>query len=219
MRRRNQISGQFSPRLIEMLESPAYRTLSLSAHRVISRIEIELAQHGGNDNGKLPVTTMDFVEYGVERTCVPAAIREGEALGFIRVTERGRGGNAEFRKPNLFALMFAHDRNSRQAPPTHDWRKIKTMDEAEKIARAARANKDPIAVAKATNRKRNAGLQKPPKASAEKPVRTRSNPSRKNQPTWSGGKTSPLSISREGTALPDRKATDTNDAEEPNTHQ
>jgi len=120
VKRKNRISGQFSPRLIEMLESPAYRTLSLSAHRVISRIEVELGQHGGNDNGKLPVTTMDFVQYGVERTCVPAAIREAEALGFIRVTEHGRGGNAEFRKPNLFALTFAHDRDSLKAPPTHD---------------------------------------------------------------------------------------------------
>jgi hypothetical protein len=33
MKRRNQISGQWSPRLIEMLESPAYRVLSQSAHR------------------------------------------------------------------------------------------------------------------------------------------------------------------------------------------
>ena len=49
--RKNRISGQWSPRPIEMLESPAYRTLSLSAHRVISRIEIELARHGGHDNG------------------------------------------------------------------------------------------------------------------------------------------------------------------------
>ena len=54
--RKNRISGQWSPRPIEMLESPAYRTLSLSAHRVISRIEIELARHGGHDNGRLPVT-------------------------------------------------------------------------------------------------------------------------------------------------------------------
>jgi hypothetical protein len=56
-KRRNKISGQFAARLIEMLESPAYRTLSRSALLVISRIEIELAYHGGNDNGQLPVTT------------------------------------------------------------------------------------------------------------------------------------------------------------------
>jgi hypothetical protein len=53
-RKRNQIDGQFNARLIEMMESPAYRALSLSAHRVLDRISIELAHHGGNDNGKCP---------------------------------------------------------------------------------------------------------------------------------------------------------------------
>src|SRR5262245_29174267 len=124
-RRRNRISGQFSARSIEMLESPAYRALSLAAHRVISRIEIELAHHGGNDNGRLPVTKQDFMDYGVHHNAVAPAIREAEALGFIRVTERGRGGNAEHRRPNFFRLTFAHDRNSNREPPTHDWRTIK----------------------------------------------------------------------------------------------
>jgi hypothetical protein len=60
----NSIGGQFAPRLIEMLESPAYRALSLSARRALERIEIELAQHGGKDNGSLPVTYDDFQRYG-----------------------------------------------------------------------------------------------------------------------------------------------------------
>src|SRR5207248_4464704 len=124
IKRRNRISGQFSARLIEMLDSPAWRVLSLSACRVIDRIEIELARHGGNDNGKLPVTYEDFEEYGVTRESVSPAIREAEALGFIRITERGRGGNAEYRQPNKFFLTFAHCRTSRSEPPTHDWRKI-----------------------------------------------------------------------------------------------
>jgi hypothetical protein len=146
IKRRNQISGQFSTRLIEMLESPPYRVLSRSAHMIISRIEIELAHHGGNDNGRLPVTTDDFVDYGMHRTSVAPAIREAEALGFIRVTERGRGGNAEHRSPNLFFLTFAHARNSRQHPPTHDWRRIKTFEEAEQIGRQARHDKNLRAV-------------------------------------------------------------------------
>ena len=145
-RRRNSISGQWSARLIEMLESPAYRALTCSAHMVISRLEIELGHHGGNDNGKLPVTVDDFVAYGMHRTSVAPAIREAEALGFIRVTERGRGGNAEHRAPNQFFLTFANGRESR-ARPTHDWRKIRTMEEAEQIRRAARADKNPSAVA------------------------------------------------------------------------
>jgi len=144
-KRRNLIGEQFSPRIRSMLESPAYRVLSLSAHRVISRLELELNYHGGQDNGKLPLTTQDFVEYGIHHASVAAAIREAQALGFIKVTERGRGGNAEHRRPNLFRLTFA--RNDRSSPPSDEWKRIKTIEEAEEIARMARKAKDPRAVA------------------------------------------------------------------------
>ena len=116
-----------------MLESPAYRALSWSGHMVISRIEIELSHHGGNDNGRLPVTTDDFVAYGMHRTSVAPAIREAEALGFIRVTVHGHGGNAEHRISNQFLLTFAHGRDSR-VTPTHEWRRIKTLEGAKRIA-------------------------------------------------------------------------------------
>src|SRR5215475_9734283 len=155
MKRRNPISGQWSPRPIEMLESPAYRELSLSAHRIISRIEIELAHHGGNDNGKLPVTYEDFIEYGVHRHSIAPAIREAVALGFIEVTKRGRGGNAESRESSLYRLTFAHDRNSRQSPPTHDWRKIKTVDDAAIVAEFARAASNPQSAANGARRNKN----------------------------------------------------------------
>jgi hypothetical protein len=155
-KRRNAISGQFAARPIAMLASPAYRTLSLSAHMVISRIEIELAHHGGNDNGQLPVTVDQFVEYGMHRSSVAPAIREAEALGFIRV-ERGRGGNADYRRPNKFYLTYSNWRGSKAEPPSHDWKRIKSMDEAKGIAREARAAKDRNAVAfgKFTWRRRN----------------------------------------------------------------
>jgi hypothetical protein len=55
-RPKNKIAGQFSARTIEMMESPAYRALSIHAHRILSRLEIEHAYHGGNENGRLPVT-------------------------------------------------------------------------------------------------------------------------------------------------------------------
>src|SRR5258707_12030551 len=106
--RRTSISGQFPPRLIEMLESYAYGVLSLSAGRVMDRIEIELAHNGGNDNGRLPITYSDFVSYGLDRHAIGPAIREAVALGFLVVTERGRAGNAEFRSPNRFRLTYRH---------------------------------------------------------------------------------------------------------------
>jgi hypothetical protein len=202
-KRRNSISGQFSPRLIEMLESPAYRVLSRSAHMVISRVEIELAHHGGNENDRLPVLTENFIDYGMHRSSVAPALREAEALGFLRI-KRGRGGNAEHRTPSLFGLTFAYHLNSRRNPPSDDWRSIKTVEEAQQIARAARQAKDQRAVA---HGKRNwqRRQQKQKTGTVFSHISVRKNrtekakvPVRKNRTTGTVGKTVPLSISRGG---------------------
>lgn len=85
-RRKNSIAGQFAARPIAMLESPAYQVLSLAAHRVLSRLEIEHAHHGGKDNGKLPCTFEHFEQYGLHRRSIAPALRELVALGFVEVT-------------------------------------------------------------------------------------------------------------------------------------
>jgi hypothetical protein len=143
VKRRNRLNEGFSIRPIGMLASPAYRALSLSAFRVIGRIELELCSHGGNDNGQLPVTCEDFEKYGISHNQIAPAIREAEALSFIRVTEHGRGGNAEYRRPNKFYLTFPMHRGG---APTNEWQKIKSEEEATQLARAARENKNPQAV-------------------------------------------------------------------------
>jgi len=122
-----------------MLESPAFRVLSLSAHRVLARIEIELATHGGKENGKLPVTYDDFEKYGIHRHAISSAIREAVALGFIELTVHGCAGNAEHRAPNIFRLTYRPS-TGRQGDGTHEWRRIKTIEEAEPIAKLARAS-------------------------------------------------------------------------------
>jgi hypothetical protein len=141
MSRRTRIGGQFAPRLIEMLESPAYRALSLSAHRVLNRIEVELAHHGGTNNGKLVVTYENFADYGVSRHAIAPAIREVVALGFVEIAERGRAGNAEYRTPNKYRLTYRHAKGL-PGDGTHEWRK--TADDvavAEEIAKTAREQK------------------------------------------------------------------------------
>jgi hypothetical protein len=135
-RRHTKIGGQFAARLIEMLESPAFRVLSLSAHRILSRLEIELAHHGGTNNGQLIVTYDDFAEYGIHRHAIAPGIRELVALGFVEITQSGCAGNAEHRTPNLFRLTL---KNTATDNPTDDWRHIKTIERAEALARAARA--------------------------------------------------------------------------------
>jgi hypothetical protein len=118
-----------------MIESPAWSVLSLSARRVLDRIEIEHAHHGGNDNGRLPVTYDDFECYGIHRHSIAAAIREILALGFAEIAERGRAGNAESRSPHKFRLTYFR---VGRAPATNEWQRIKTVEEAQALARAAR---------------------------------------------------------------------------------
>jgi len=128
------IDGQFVPHLREMLESPAYRALSLSARRILDRLEIEWAHHGGTTNGKLVVTFAQFIEYGLYRDAIAPSIREVGALGFAEVTQRGRAGNADFRRPSEYRVTYLP---TADAPPTHEWRQI-TEDDAKMIAQGAR---------------------------------------------------------------------------------
>ena len=121
---------------IEMLRSPAIRVLSLTAHRILFRLGIELADHGGRDNGDLPVTFTDFEQFGVgDRHMIGPAIREIIALGFVELTKPGRSGNGAHRMPNRFRLTYLP--TGRKAP-TDEWRCIETMEEAERVARDAR---------------------------------------------------------------------------------
>jgi hypothetical protein len=186
--RRTKIDGQFAPHLIDMLRSPAWCALSLSARRILDRVEIELANHGGVDNGKLPVTYDDFARYGIDRDAIATAIRECTALGFLEVTEAGRAGNAEWRKPNLFRLTY---RETRHAGPTHEWKRTTNQDDAKIIARTARTART------AKTRSQSGKTAKP----------SRGNPDRKRQfhspetPTTGHSRKTPTTLDiSEGTA-------------------
>jgi hypothetical protein len=132
---KNKINGVFAPRTILMLQSPAMSALSLAGRRILDRIEIELANHGGRDNGRLPVTFANFDKFGIHRMAIGAGIREACALGFIELTRPGRSGNGAHRTANLFRITY---RNAGGKPPTDEWRRIETIEEAAKIARNAR---------------------------------------------------------------------------------
>jgi hypothetical protein len=113
---KRRINGPFAARTIEMLRSPAMRVLSLTGHRILARLEIELAMHGGTDNGRLPVTHADFQQFGIDRNAIAAGIREVCALGFVKLTRRGRAGVAGHRCPSLFESPIAPSKQ--QSQPT-----------------------------------------------------------------------------------------------------
>ena len=192
-KRRNRIAGQFSARLIDLMESPAYRVLSQAAHKALSRIEIELAHHGGNDNGKLPVTFDDFADYGVHRSAIGPALAELEALGFIVITEHGKMARAaEYRRPNRFLLATRPAEGDRE--PTDGWRRFKTLEEAQAVADAARKKGAKLPGSRSKNLKA---------ASTETVPEAVRNPYQRGQITGTevvplrGSKTVPQSISRD----------------------
>jgi hypothetical protein len=135
-KRKRKIVGQFAYHLRELIEAPAWRVLSLTARRLLDRIEIEYLRHGGQDNGKLPVTFDDFEEYGLHRHAIAPAMRECIALGLLVITQHGSAGNAEHCAPHLFRLPYLLESTADQK-----WRQIKTIEEAKAIAREAAGNR------------------------------------------------------------------------------
>jgi hypothetical protein len=132
MSTRKKRNGQFTTRPVEMLQSPAWRVLSLTGHRILDRIELELANHRGKDNGQLPVTYADFIRFGIHHNGVGPGIREVEALGFIEITRHGTAGNAEYRTSSLYRITYQRQHE------TNEWARIKTMEEAQAIAARVR---------------------------------------------------------------------------------
>jgi hypothetical protein len=184
-----------------MLEAPAFMVLSGAAQRVLFRLEIELLHHGGNDNGKLVVTFDQFEKYGVRRKSIAAALRELEALGFIQIVERGCAGNAGYGKPNVFRLTY---RPSDGAPEdgSHEWRRVKTMEDALRIQRAARATPPQNSVRRGGNRVRKTKLPvgvSPLASGAEAPLKSGAKAPLKTAKSL-GGETPLLSRSRPGAA-------------------
>jgi hypothetical protein len=114
----SKIPEQFIPRPRSMLESKAYRSLSLSARRVMERIELEHLRHGGKDNGKLPVTRRDFSTYGVRESSVFPGLHEAIEKGFVRITRKGRSGKHGM--PTEYRLTYIHANNR---PPTNEWKR------------------------------------------------------------------------------------------------
>ena len=127
--KRGKITWQFCPLPYEMMESPAYRILGLAERRVLDRIQCEHGRHGGTSND-LIVTYRDFEEYGIDKNALKQAIKVCVALGFVVITQEGRSGVGEFRKPNAFRLTYLADP---PIGPSNEWSKIATIEEAKLI--------------------------------------------------------------------------------------
>jgi hypothetical protein len=85
----------------------------------------------------VPITYESLEAQGLHTYSIALALNEIHALGLGEV-KRGRGGNAEFRRPNFIRLTYLPSGESGEIPATHDWKNIKTRDEANEIAKKSR---------------------------------------------------------------------------------
>ena len=134
----SKIDYQFAPIPTEMLASPAWIALSPNGRRVVDRLIVENGRHGGKENGRLPCTYADFIGAGIRDGSVSDAIREAVALGFVKVVERGRAGNGEFRRAALYELTFLFKLGRR---PSNEWASIETTGDAARVSAEARTKR------------------------------------------------------------------------------
>jgi hypothetical protein len=132
---------------VELLKSPAMWALSRTAHKILMYIECQGAKVAGKKNGKVPITYESLEAQGLHTNSIPPAINEIHALGLAEL-RRGRGGNAEFRRPNFIRLTYLPSGENNEIPATNEWKAINTLEEAEEIANRARAKKSKPALRK-----------------------------------------------------------------------
>ena len=104
----------------ELVNSLAWRSMSINCQKLVNRLIIEHRNHGGYENGHLVCTYKDFVEYGLTRNNIRSAIEEAQALGLVK-HQRGERVFAK-NQPNSYTLTFYATEN--MYPPTNDWKKL-----------------------------------------------------------------------------------------------
>lgn len=133
-KRELKIEGAFVPHRQDMLASEAWAELSIVDRRVLDRLELEHMSHAGTENGNLPCTFDDFAAFGIRRQSIGASLKRLHRLGLVRITEQGRGGNAEWRKASRYRLTYI---GAKGEPPTDDWRRYRSVP-----AKAPHAGRD-----------------------------------------------------------------------------
>jgi len=118
----------------QLLTSPAWWVLNLNERRAFDCIMRAHQQKAGYVYDGLEVTRRDFVrDGGIPPKHVTSALRVLQQLGIIECT-RNLGGSVSGRTPNMWRPTFLpRTPESKDAAP-HDYLKIKTREEAKRIA-------------------------------------------------------------------------------------
>ena len=104
----------------EMLESDAWRALSLRGRRLIDFLELEYMANAGRCNGELMATYDQLANFGIVRRFILETIEEVKRNGFIVVEHGGRWNMTN--RPSLYRLTYYADKDGN--PATNDWRRF-----------------------------------------------------------------------------------------------
>jgi hypothetical protein len=129
--KRQKIDGPFIARRYKMLNSPAFKKLSPTAHLVLLRLEMEYARSGGRENGRIICTVRDLKAFcGVSADKIKPAIMEAMGLGFLKV-KWGVPGAKGFGRSTEFGLTYLVKvgEGGEFVEPTDDWAKFDTTEQ------------------------------------------------------------------------------------------
>jgi hypothetical protein len=98
----------------DLLDSSAWRELSINARRLIDFLLIEHMRHGGRRNGFLLAPRRHLAEFGIGRHFITGAIEEVERAGLVDC-RRGVG-----RTPSIYSLTWLP--LSDGSEPSNRWR-------------------------------------------------------------------------------------------------
>lgn len=104
----------------ELINSLAWRSMSVNCLKLTLRLLLEHINHGGLENGRLVCTYKDFQEYGLTRNKIRPAIEEADFLGLVK-HQRGERVFAK-NQPNSYRLTFYGTSEVRD--PTNEWKGV-----------------------------------------------------------------------------------------------
>ena len=186
--------GPFILHTLEMRQSPAWVCLPDNARRVLDRLEVEHACHGGAENGKLVCTYSDFAKAGIRRASIALAVRQCVALGFLEVRVQGARSISNERWPSRYRLTYVLGVKG-SPDPTHDWRRFETVEGAHAAAAMALSGRNLSTQVRSKFKKPDAKTSLEPDA---KTLPDWGMAGRENAPPRPDAKTRHLSISRGG---------------------
>jgi hypothetical protein len=104
---------------LALVESDAFRSLSISAYRVLTFLWREHMRKGGQENGKLNAPHRQLVTFGVSPRLIEPAISHLEEIGLV---ECNRGAMRMERVATTYRLMWLDDRGFIDTTGPNPWR-------------------------------------------------------------------------------------------------